>query len=74
MLSNETISPLQTLNLRVNSLQLTFECDHNFRAIGGEDVSFVEVVGGDAHIVSRVFRSSSVDHTDHPVIDPSSHL
>jgi len=63
----EPTSHLYTLNLRGYSWRLTFDCDHNFRATGGEDVCVVEAVGGDAHIGAAVFGSRSEDGTDHPV-------
>lgn len=51
------------MNLRVYSQQLTFDCDYNFRAVGGEDC-FVEVVGGNTLVGAAVFRSSSEGDTD----------
>lgn len=52
---------MQSREFIPNRWQLTFDRDHNFGAVGGEDLCFVEVIGCDTHVGAAVFRRSSED-------------
>lgn len=55
------IYKMQSREFIPNRWQLTFDRDHNFGAVGGEDLCFVEVIGCDTHVGAAVFRRSSED-------------